>query len=257
MPILPFYAIIVLYAYLIIVFRVFEYGYRHAEMNRIQITGACIPPFPEPRIIYLSSNGNTPDRYTVQLDFGTQGSFDYTVSAFKYLDTAITELNEKKMVILIPFQLLKFRELMKQKRSPENLRALKSLIKNDIIGSINENLRVGNITLEDALKLKRYTQTLYDYLYSHYDETEDFDDMTDESYMTDIDIICKERDEALAAKDRELAAKNRELTAKNRELTAKDKERTEALAVKDRELAAKDKEIARLKEQLVRFRHSR
>ena len=122
-----------------IVFRVFEYGYRHAEMNRIQITGACILPFPEPRIIYLSSNGNTPDRYTVQLDFGTQGSFDYTVSAFKYLDTAITELNEKKMVILIPFQLLKFRELMKQKRSPENLRALKSLIKNDIIGSINEN----------------------------------------------------------------------------------------------------------------------
>ena len=117
-------------------------------------------------------------------------------------------------------------------RSPETLEALKSLIKDDIIGSINENLRVGNITMEDALKLKRYTQTLYDYLYSQYNETEDFDDMTDESYMTDIDIICKDYEEALAAKDRELAAK--------------DREQHEALA-------AKDKEIAQLKEQLAKL----
>ncbi|MCM1180910.1 MAG: hypothetical protein NC347_11675, partial [Clostridium sp.] len=96
----------------------------------------------------------------------------------------------------------------------------------------NENLRVGNITLEDALKLKRYTQTLYDYLYSHYYETEDFDDMTDESYMTDIDIICNGYEDALAAKDEALATKDRE---------------------HNKALAAKDKEIARLKEQLARL----
>lgn len=76
----------------------------------------------------------------------------------------------------------------------ENLNALKKLIQNDIMGSINENFRVGNITLEDAAKLKHYTQKLYDHLYSHYDEMEDFEDMTDESFMTEIDIICKERE---------------------------------------------------------------
>ncbi|MCM1180213.1 MAG: hypothetical protein NC347_08165 [Clostridium sp.] len=208
-----------------IIFRVFEYGYRHAETNRILEDATCILPFPEPKIIYLSENRNIPDWYTVRLDFGTQGSFDYTVSTFKYLDLSIKELNEKKMIILIPFQLLRFRNLMKQKRTPENLRALKNLVKNGIIESINENLRVGNITLEDALKLKQYTQTLYDYLYSHYYETEDFDDMTDESYMTDIDIICNGYEDALAAKDREWSEV----------------------------LAAKDKEIARLKEQLARL----
>ncbi len=154
------------------------------------------------------------------------------------------------MIILIPFQLLRFRELMKQKRSPETLEALKSLIKNDIIGSINENLRIGNITLEDALKLKKYTQTLYDYLYAHYNAAEACGDMTDESYMTDIDLICKEYEEALAAKDRELTAKDRErneaLAAKDREIATKDRERDEALA-------AKDKEIAQLKEQLAKL----
>ncbi|MCM1180480.1 MAG: hypothetical protein NC347_09510, partial [Clostridium sp.] len=119
--------------------------------------------------------------------------------------------------------------------------------KDDIMGSINENLRVGNITLEDALKLKQYTQTLYDYLYSHYYETEDFDDMTDESYMTDIDIICNGYEDALAVKDEALAAKDRE---RDEALAAKDREHNKALAVA---LAAKDKEIARLKEQLARL----
>ncbi|MCM1180718.1 MAG: hypothetical protein NC347_10710, partial [Clostridium sp.] len=64
----------------------------------------------------------------------------------------------------------------------------------------------------------------------------DFDDMTDESYMTDIDIICNGYEDALAAKDREY----------NKALAV-------ALAAKDKTLAAKDKEIARLKEQLARL----
>ena len=38
--------------------------------------------------------------------------------------------------------------------------ALKKLVQDDIIGSINKNQQVGNITQEDALKLKRYTQKL-------------------------------------------------------------------------------------------------
>lgn len=47
--------------------------------------------------------------------------------------------------------------IWKQKHSLKNLGSLKNLTKNDIIGSINENLRAGNITLKDALKLKYST----------------------------------------------------------------------------------------------------
>ncbi|MCM1181373.1 MAG: hypothetical protein NC347_14040, partial [Clostridium sp.] len=84
-------------------------------------------------------------------------------------------------------------------------------------------------------------------LYSHYYETEDFDDMTDESYMTDIDIICKEHEDILITKEREWSEA----------LAAQDREHNKILAAQNREhnkvLAAKNQEIAQLKEQLARL----
>ena len=119
------------------------------------------------------------------------------------------------MIILIPFQLLKLRKTLKEERTEENLELLKNLIQNDIIGSINENLRLGNITLDDARRLKRLAHRLYNHLYSHYEEMEVLNDMTDESLMLDIDIIEKEHEEAmakaLADKDKVIAIKNEQL----------------------------------------------
>ena len=51
--------------------------------------------------------------------------FEYKVSAFKFLDTTIEELNQNKMIILIPLQLLKLRKLLEKERSEENLELLK------------------------------------------------------------------------------------------------------------------------------------
>lgn len=103
------------------------------------------------------------------------------------------------MIILIPFELLKLRKAIEKARTPENLEALKNMIQNDIIGSINENLRVENITLDDARKLKRLTHKLYEHIYSNYKEMEALNDMTDESLMLDIDIIEKRHEMELAA----------------------------------------------------------
>ena len=88
---------------------------------------------------------------------------------------------------------------------------MKKLVQDDIIGSINKNQQVGNITQEDALKLKRYTQKLAEYLYVTLDRDGlgALRDMTDESFMTDIDILCKEHEEAMAEKDKKLTEKDR------------------------------------------------
>lgn len=120
------------------------------------------------------------------------------------------------MIILIPFQLLKLRKLLKKDRSEENLNALKNLIQNDIIGSINVNLELGNITANDAQKLRRLTHRLYEHIYSHYREMEELNDMTDESLILDIDIIEKKHEEELLEKDNkisELAAEIEKLKA--------------------------------------------
>lgn len=221
-----------------IIFRVFEYGYGHAQRNRLQfmndndsgIIPDCELPFPEPKIIYFCSSGNTPDEYTMKLNFGSQGSFLYKVSTFKFLETSLEELNRRKMIILIPFQLLKLRGLLAKERNETNLLALKSLIENDIIGSINENLSLGNITQDDARKLKRLTHKLYNHIYSHYQELEELSEMTDESLMLDIDIIEKEHEKELAQKASEYEA---------------------ALSQKDAALDAMSAEIAALKAQIA------
>ena len=141
------------------------------------------------------------------------------------------------MIILIPFELLKFRDAMKKERSPENLEALKNLIQNDIMGSIKQNLVAGNITLDDARRLRRLTQQLYDHIYSHYEEMEVLNEMTDESLMLDIDIIEKEHEQQLAA----LAAEKDSVIS----------EKDSVISEKDSVISEKDDEIAFLRKRLA------
>ena len=81
-----------------IIFRVFAYGYSHADRNRIQEGAGCVLHFPEPKIIYLYAADRIPDEYAMELDFGSQGSFVYKVSTFKFMETSTEEVNRKKMV---------------------------------------------------------------------------------------------------------------------------------------------------------------
>lgn len=238
-----------------IVLRVFDYSYSHAMRNATDRTDGYYIKFPEPKVIYLYATKNIPNEYVLNLDFGKQGIFHYKVSVCKFQEISTEELNDRKMVILIPFALLRVRELLKNKRSPENLELLKKLIQDDIIKSIDRNLELGNITVWDARKLRRYTHKLYEHIYSRYEEMEELNEMTDESLMLDVDIIEKRHEEELnelkdviADKDEVLTEKNKELNKKDKELDKKDKE----LSVKDEELNAKDKEIKRLKEMLAK-----
>ena len=136
---------------------------------------------------------------------------------------------------MIPFQLLKLRKLLQKNRSPENLQALQYLIEHDILDSIETNYQSGNISINDAYKLQRLTKQLYNYIYAHYAEMEELNDMTDESVLLDIDILEMKYEKKLAEKLQALEALNR------------------ALAEKDSALAEKDSEIQRLKAELQRL----
>jgi hypothetical protein len=212
-----------------IVFRVFEYSFSHALRTREDDGDSHILKFPKPVVIYLDHTEPVPSEYELTLDFGEQGRFCYRVPTLDFQSISIEELNEKKLIILIPFHLLKLRHIMKKKRTEENKQALIHLIQNDIIGSINKNLEAGNITREDAHKLSTYTQKLYHQIYSRYEELEEVSDMTDESYMTEVDIIYEEihRMEAEIAENKSVIAK------------------------KESVIAEKDSEIEKLKKQLA------
>ena len=250
-----------------IVFRVFEYGFHHAQRNRITKDGAYVLPFPRPVVIYLYYEGNVPDEYTLTLQFHSQNQkeehYEYKVPVLKLQDTTSKELNDKKMVILIPFHLLKFRKAVKEGNLSNRLTELKRMYETDIIGSIETNRQIGNITTEDAYKLKLYVDMLWRYLLKHHKELEAFGDMTDESFMTEADIICErlhKAEDLLKEKDSELQEKDSELQEREAawQSTLEEKQMLQStLQEKDSELQEKDAELERLRAELESLKNKR
>ena len=159
-----------------IVFRVFEYGFGHAYKNRTIISGGEQMVFPRPCIVYLDEGKKEriPDEYTLVLKFEDQGEFFYKVPVFKLQSISIQELNDKKLIALLPFLLLKLRKKMEKIRSKENMEELQRNVVDDIMNNIDRNVEVGNISSTDAMDLKALTSMLYMRIYSKYQEMEEF-----------------------------------------------------------------------------------
>ena len=244
-----------------IVLRVFEYGFGHSvKYNRDSATLR----FPAPRVIFFCEAKDAPDFYTLNLDFEGQGKFEYRVKTFKYQDYTVEDINKMKMIVLIPFELLKFRELLKKEHTEDNLNTLKSLVKNDILGSIQTNYSMGNITGSDARRLIQLTIKLYSHLYSEYN-TEVIEEM-DESLILEYDHLEKryenldkrqaeldKKQETLKkseAKLRKSEAKLRKSEAKLRKSEAKLKKNEAELKKNEAELKKNEAELKKNEDKL-------
>ena len=247
-----------------IVFRVFSYGYGYADVNKeIHTTEFDNKPvytlhFPEPRIIYLGDvSSSVPDELQLKLDFQNNSPYIYSVPTVKLAQLSAQELNDRKMIILIPFHLLKLRKLMNRKNGPDKttINSLKNLVESDILQSIEINQQLGNITPSDAHQLISLTKKLYTYLYDAYTETEEVWNMIDQSLELESDALIlkmeamentiKDMDEKMADKLAEIADKDAEIADKNAEI-----------ADKNAEIADKDAESARLKAELAKHQNS-
>ena len=200
-----------------IVFRVFEYGFGHAYKNRIIGPDGEIMEFPQPCIIYLDEGkkDKIPDEYNLILQFKDQGEFSYMVPVFKLQNKSTQELNDKKLIALLPFLLLKLRKKIEIIRSKENVEELKGVILYDIIETIRKNKEVGNISYTDALDLIDLTRKLYMQLYSKYEELGEvtmrlYDQSMElesdkyEHTVEELEEMIKERDGAIQKRDERL-----------------------------------------------------
>ena len=81
----------------------------------------------------------------------------------------------------------------------ENMKALQTLIFDDIINIINKNQVLGNITSADANKLRGLIQKLYNHLYSHYKEFIEggLNDMMEDGLVLEADILEAELTEKI------------------------------------------------------------
>ena len=213
-----------------IVFRVFEYGFHHANRTHSSDGHCYLLNFPEPKIIYLYSETEIPEKYTLRLQFEKQQYFDYEVSTINLQNISVEELNQRKLILFIPFQLLKMRKLLAKNRTPEVIAQLKKLLNHDILDSISRNVTLGNISVDDALRLSKLTGHLLHHLYDDYKEVEEVCDMYDQSLILDVDLYIEEREE----QRKQLA------------------QLSEQLSQKDEQLSQQAEEISRLKAELAK-----
>ena len=220
-----------------IVFRVFDYGYHHALTNNRDSSAIF---FPEPVVIYLDNIDHIPDQYTLDIHFGSQGTFQYHVPACNFCAMSPEEIKKKNMIILLPFYILKVRKMIQKSRSKENLALLKSLIFDDIIHTIDEYVSNDFLSINDARVLKSLLLKLYRHIYADYEETKNggINDMVEDALILDIDIIeyehrknmkklrdelenvIKEKETALSEKDAALSEKDAALSEKDRIIQA-------------------------------------
>ncbi len=237
-----------------IVFRVFDYGFQHANREHISTDKYYLLNFPEPKIIYLYSSTSIPEKYTLRLNFGNQGHFDYEVSTFNFLTISLEELNQRKLIILIPFQLLKLRDLLAKSRTPETVAQLQKLIEYDILDSIKVNLSAGNISQNDSRNLIQLTQKLLNHLYARYTETEEICDMYDQSLELEWDRYMDQWEkmdqvmEQLGDKEKLILEMDEKILLQKKQLTQQEKQLTQ----QEEKLLQQAEEIARLKAELER-----
>lgn len=187
-----------------ITLRVFEYGFEHAMSSR---EDDWTLKFPEPVVIYLDSEKRPPKRSRLVLDFGKQGKFVYKIENFIYHDHDITEINQRKLILLIPFHLLKLRKTIQEHPTKENFEKLTRLIKEDILSSIEANRVFGNISKDDELQLLNLTNILFHHLYAEYEGQEGMENMKEllpGAYETDFDKLQK----MISQKEQEISQKN-------------------------------------------------
>lgn len=201
-----------------IVLRVFEYGFGHAIKRR---DDRYYLRFPSPLVLYLCEAERAPDFLHLMIEFENQGIYDYKVPVVKFQQISLEEVKQRKLITLLPFQMLRLRKAIEKERTPENLSALKRLIFHDIIDTIDENAVVGNLSRIDAAKLREMTVTLYRHIYNGYVEMEEagMNEMIEDALILEMDVY-EQKINQLEKRSVELEQRNDELA--NQEIQLKE-----------------------------------
>jgi hypothetical protein len=104
---------------------------------------------------------------------------DYKVESFKFLDYTIKELEEKNLVILLPFYLLKLRKRVnaalklpaaKSKAKLSALAAELREIEEELMSVLERSRKAGVISDSDSLEILEQSGKMHKELYSSYEE---------------------------------------------------------------------------------------
>jgi hypothetical protein len=129
---------------------------------------------PRSAAVYLDDNSTIPDEFFMKVEVRGISSIDYVCPVVKYLKFSLADIVDKKLVILVPLHLLKYREevkkLNKDKELSNQAMRLKKTLYDDIIEAIKQSVNLGAISYLDGAKLMYRVGDMYIYLYDKYPE---------------------------------------------------------------------------------------
>jgi hypothetical protein len=179
------------------VIRVFEYGFMQARDTQTVTKGKIRLTFPMPKIIYLDAKGRIPKTVTLELKFPDSTIHKYKVDTFKIHDHPPEELFQQKMILLLPFYLLKLRFKVKEAKTKEKLKLLAAELK-DQIDKLTLLTKESAQILEkrDINAVQSIMEMIFMELYANYDELKGVNTML----VTEIKTYAEELEEKLEEK---------------------------------------------------------
>ena len=154
--------------------RMFRYGYHEAITNsRTGTDGSLSLTFPQARVVYFETSAKTPDNFTIHITFPDKSSHSYAIPTFKVLEHEVKELEQKKLALLLPFYILKYRQQVKTARNSAERQAIapgmKAVMEN-LLNAVRELREMAILTANDETVILEEVKLLYASLYEPYEE---------------------------------------------------------------------------------------
>jgi hypothetical protein len=155
--------------------RVFEYGFMEGLRTKTTSeNGSKISiKFPNARIIYWETTKKAPDEVTLTLGFPDGEHYNYVVRTVKFLDHTIKDLEAQKLVILLPFYVLKLRKravnARTSKRRMELAKEIKPILE-ELMAAADRAEQTGLMSGSDKRIVLEHMERLYKELFAQYDE---------------------------------------------------------------------------------------
>jgi hypothetical protein len=187
--------------------RVFEYGFWEGVRAKTVTDKVITLRFPQVRVIYWETSRKTPDRVTLRLRFPDGKTYDYTVESLKFLEYTVKELEQRKMVILLPFYLLKLRRQVAAARTGERLRQLAGEMKGileEMAGAAEKAALAGLMSKADMITVMELMNRMFVELYKSYKELRRINNMLQNTILTYSEIAARKAER----KGRKEVAKN-------------------------------------------------
>jgi len=193
----------------IIGLRIFEYSFRYAHNHkRIYDNGRLIVlDIPKSCVIFWEDTEKTPDKIILRLQGETsEETFDYKVKVFKMSEQSLETLEEKRLLVLLPFCLLKFRKELQDKKISIEKRKVIAESEKQLIESLEtmltRSVEKGYINNTDYIRILESIALMHKELYDKYEEFQEASMALDNTIgfrLKDMETKWKDRENKLVA----------------------------------------------------------